>query len=159
MSDAFAGESQAHMRYAIFSDVAKKEGFGNIARLFKAISFAELVHASNHLGELGIIKKTTYNLQSAIDGENYEVEEMYPAFISVAKLQDEKGAIKSFDYAFKAEKIHSGMYQKAKQAVDAGKDVELGKVYICPVCGYTHEGEPPDNCPVCGVPREKFVAF
>jgi len=159
LSDAFAGESQAHMKYAIFAEVAENEGYKNTARLFKAISFAELVHARNHLRELGNIKQTGANLQVAIDGENYEVAEMYPAFIEVAKLQDEKGAIKSFDFAIKAEKIHSGMYQKAKQEIDAGKDIELGKVYICPVCGYTHEGEPPANCPVCGAPKDKFVEF
>lgn len=31
------------------------------------------------------------------------------------------------------------------------------KKYICPVCGYVHEGnEPPEKCPICGVPGEKF---
>ncbi len=159
LAHAYAGESQAHMRYQIFSEMAEKGGTPNIARLFKAISYAELVHARNHLKEMGLIKSTTENLQTAIDGENYEVDEMYPAFMEVAKFQAAKGAVKSFNFAFQAEQIHARMYQKAKETAEAGNDIELGKVFICPTCGYTHEGAPPDFCPVCGVPKDRFVSF
>ncbi len=32
------------------------------------------------------------------------------------------------------------------------------KKWKCTVCGYIHTGEaPPDNCPICGAPKEKFV--
>ena len=155
-----AGESQAHIKYAAFAAVAEKEGKANIARLFKAISYAELVHARNHLRELGKVKSTAENLQIAIDGENYEVDEMYPAFMEVAKMQEEKGAGRSFHFAIEAEKIHAQMYQKAKGAAESGKDIQIGKLSICPVCGYTHEGDDtPEKCPVCGVKKELFVTF
>ena len=95
LQSAFAGESQAHMKYALFSDVAEKEGKPNIARLFKAISYAELVHAKNHLTVLGGIKKTADNLETAIGGETFEVEEMYPVYNNDARLQNEKEAEKS----------------------------------------------------------------
>ncbi len=156
---AFAGESQAHMRYLIFSEVAEKEGKKNIARLFRAIAYAEQVHAQNHLRELAGVKDTPGNLAEAIAGETFEVEEMYPAYKAVAELQGEKGAERSTHYALEAEKIHADMYRKAKQAAEGGKDVELGTVYICPVCGYTVEGKVPEYCPVCGAPREKFKSF
>ena len=156
---AFAGESQAHMRYLAFADQAEKEGKSNLARLFRAIAYAEQVHATNHLRELGKIAGTPANLQEAIDGEDFEVAEMYPAYDAVAKLQNESGAIHSIHYAIEAEKIHAQMYKDAKAEADAGKDVAIGKVYICPVCGYTSEGDVPDNCPVCGAPRDKFREF
>jgi len=156
---AFAGESQAHMRYLIFSKKAEEEGKPNIARLFKAISFAEQVHATNHYRVLGMVKDTPANLEEAMGGENYEVEEMYPAFDAVAKLQDEKDAQRSIGYALEAEKIHEKMYADAKKVAEAGKDIEIGDVYICPVCGYTAEGSAPDRCPVCGTPKEKFAKF
>ena len=159
LSEAFAGESQAHMKYVIFAEQAEKEGFPNVARLFRAISFAERVHATNHLRTLGLIGKTADNLQSAIDGETYEVDEMYPSFKAVAKEQGEDRADRSFTGAYEAEKIHAEMYQKAKEAVLQGKDIELRDVYICEVCGYTVEGEPPETCPVCGAKREKFRKF
>lgn len=159
LSTAFAGESQAHMKYMAFSSVAEKEGFKNVAKLFKAISYAEQVHATNHARNLGLIGKTAENLQEAIDGESFEVEEMYPAYDSVAKLQEEKGAVKSIHYALEAEKIHAEMYTDAKEAVVDGKDIEIAEVYICPVCGFTVIGDAPDNCPVCGVAKSKFVVF
>jgi rubrerythrin len=156
---AFAGESQAHMKYLVFAKKAEDEGKPNIARLFRAISFAEQVHATNHLKTLDEVGNTAENLQTAISGENFEVDEMYPAYDAVAKLQDEKGAVRSIHYAIEAEKIHAAMYAEAKQAVEKGKDIQIGKVYICPVCGYTAEGEAPDSCPVCGVKKDRFVAF
>ena len=159
LKDAFAGESQAHMKYQIFSDEAAKDGFPNVSRMFKAIAHAEKVHARNHLKELGGIGKLTDNLQAAYDGETFEVDEMYPAYKAVAELQQEKGAVRSAHYALEAEKIHAQMYADAKKVVEAGSDIQLGTVQICEICGYTGEGEAPAVCPVCGAPAGKFTAF
>ncbi|MBN1637864.1 MAG: rubrerythrin family protein [Ignavibacteriales bacterium] len=159
LHEAFAGESMAHMKYEAFSKVADKEGYKNIARLFKAIAYAELVHANNHARNLGIIKTTVENLQTGIDGENFEIEEMYPAYDAIAKLQGEKGAEKSFFFAIEAEKIHSEMYKEAKQNVEAGKDPDYKDIYICDVCGYTHIGEFEGKCPICNAPKDRFTKF
>ena len=156
LNNAYAGESMAHMRYLIFSDCAEKEGKSNIARLFRSIAFAEQIHATNHYRELKAIRHTPENLQMAIDGETYEVEEMYPAYKMVAGLQDEKGAQRSATWAWEAEKIHAALYQKAKQAAEANRDIELSTMYICEVCGYTVEGKTPDTCPICKSRRESF---
>ncbi len=156
---AFAGESQAHMKYLIFADEALKEGFSQVARLFRAIAFAEQVHATNHLRALGAVGQSEANLQVAIDGETFEVDEMYPAYKAVAELQEEKSAVRSTHYALEAEKVHAGMYQRAKQAVEAGNDAKVGDIYVCEVCGYTVEGEVPARCPICGAPKEKFRKF
>ncbi len=159
LKSAFAGESQAHMRYLIFAKKAEKEGFSNVARLFRAVAYAEQVHATNHLVTLGLAGGTADNLQAAINGETYEVNEMYPAFKAVAELEEEKGAQKSTHWALQAEKIHAGMYQKAKQAVERKEDLALGSVFICGECGYTVEGSAPDRCPICGASKEKFRKF
>lgn len=159
LTSAFAGESQAHMRYTIFADKAEEEGYSNVAKLFRAIAFAERVHAKNHYDVLGNIRGSSDNLQVAIDGETYEVNEMYPAFKAVAELQGEEGAQRSTNWALQAEKVHAGMYQRAKQAVGRKEDIEIGPVQICEVCGYTVEGEAPERCPLCGAPKEKFRSF
>jgi rubrerythrin len=156
---AFAGESQAHVKYHIFADRAEREGFSNVARLFRALSYAELVHAAGHLKVLEGVQKTEDNLAAAIGGETYEVTEMYPAFIAVAEVQEEKSAIRSNNWALEAEKVHAGMYGMARQAVLAGEDAEVGDVHICEVCGWTVDGEAPDRCPLCGAKREKFRKF
>ena len=156
---ALAGESQAHIKYLAYSAQAAKAGKPNIARLFHAIAYAEQVHAMNHLKELGGIGDTVSNLQAAIDGETFEVDEMYAAYLEIAELQNEKGAKRSMRYAVEAEKIHVDMYGDAKIAAEAGDDMEIGEVYICPVCGFTHIGDLPDRCPVCNVKSERFKAF
>ena len=159
LEEAFAGESQASMKYGIFADVAEKEGFPQVARLFRAISHAERVHATNHLRVLGGINDTASSLDEAMGGEYHEVIEMYPAFDAVAHLQGEKGAQRSIHFALEAEKTHEKMYGEAKRLVEAGRDMESALVYVCPTCGHTVIGDPPDKCPVCGVKKEKFRKF
>lgn len=156
---ALAGESQAHIKYLAFSAQAEKAGKPNLARLFHAIAHAERVHAINHLKELGGIGDEVANLQSAIEGETFEVEEMYAAYLEVAELQGEKGAKRSMNYALEAEKIHAEMYADAQKAAERGEDFDIGEVHVCPVCGFTHIGEPPDRCPVCNAKKERFKAF
>lgn len=156
---AFAGESQAHLRYTVFAERAEREGLTNIARLFRAASLSERIHAANHLRALGGIGDVVQNLQTALNGENFEIAEMYPAYIEVAKLQEEASARRGMDEALAAEKVHSQLYARAKEAAAAGKDAELGTLYVCEACGFTMEGEAPDRCPVCGAPRTRFRQF
>ncbi|MCL5960642.1 MAG: rubrerythrin family protein [Chloroflexi bacterium] len=160
LSQAFAGESQAHMRYLIFADQAEKEGHLNLARLYRAIAFAERVHATNHFRALGQAGTTLDNLGVAIAGETFEVEEMYPAYREVAKLQEEKKAERSISYALEAEKVHAVLYGEAKQTLaNGGGDVLLGDIQICDVCGHTVVGQAPDKCPLCGAPRQHYRKF
>ena len=157
---AFAGESQAHVKYMVFSEEAQKEGKPKLANVFRAIAKAELIHAKNHLRALGGIKKSEENIAAAYNGENYEIEEMYPVFHEVAKFQNEKEAQRSTYYALEAEKIHREIYKKAKELDASGKDFDGETVYICPVCGHTHVGaEAPDKCPVCGCVKDKYIKF
>ena len=159
VQSAFAGESQAHMKYMAFGDAAQKEKLANVARLFRANSFAEQIHATNHLRTMSGIGKTADNLQVAMDGENFEVTEMYPAYIKVAEDEAEKMAVTFFNYALAAEKVHAGLYKRAKEAVDKGGDLDYFPIHVCGGCGFTVEGEAPDKCPICGAPKEKFVRF
>ncbi len=159
LKNAFAGESQAHMKYLAFAEKAERENLPNVARLFRANSYAEQVHAVNHLKTLSGIKTTLDNLQEAVEGENFEVDEMYPAYITVAIEQKEKGAEQTTRWALAAEKVHAGLYQKASEAVRNGRDAELKTLQVCSVCGWTVEGQAPDKCPVCGSPKEKFKEF
>jgi rubrerythrin len=156
---ALAGESQAHIKYLAFSEKAAAEKLPNIARAFKANAYAEQVHATNHLKTLGGIGTTKDNLDAAVGGENFEVEEMYPAYIVVAQAQGEKVAEKFLDWAMAAEKIHAGIYRGARVAAESGRDIDFKPVHVCSVCGFTMEGAAPDKCPLCGTPKDKFVTF
>ncbi|MHA1726777.1 MAG: rubrerythrin family protein [Promethearchaeota archaeon] len=153
---AFAGESQANRKYLAFAEQAEKEGFPQVAKLFRAAATAETIHAHNHLRALKGIKDTRENLKEAIRGEHYEFNEMYPKFLEDAKKESNKEAERTFYFANEVEKIHYGLYENALKAVEAGKDLEKKEVRVCPVCGYTVEGAVPDKCPVCGTSDSKF---
>ena len=156
LKEAFAGESQANRKYLAFALKADQEGFPQIAKTFRAAAAAETVHAHNHLRVLGGIKSTKENIQAAVEGEHYEFTKMYPEFLEAAKNEGNKDAERTFNYANEVEKVHHKLYSAALEAVENGKDLEKKDVYICPVCGYTHEGDPPDNCPVCGAAKTGF---
>ncbi len=156
LKEAFAGESQANRKYLAFAEQANKDGLSQIAKLFRAAAAAETVHAHNHLRVMGGIKSTIENLKAAIGGEHYEFNKMYPEFLADAKTEGNKQAERSFDLANQVEKIHHTLYEKALKAAEDGKDLEKQDIYVCPVCGYTHEGALPDKCPVCGVSKDKF---
>lgn len=156
LKDAFAGESQANRKYLAFAEKADKDGFAQVAKLFRAAAAAETVHAHNHLRALKGIKTTAENLKEAIGGEFHEFKQMYPEFIQDAIDEGNSSAERTFNYANEVEKIHHKLYKKALEAVESGKDLEKNEIYICPVCGYTHEGKPPEKCPVCGAIKKVF---
>ncbi len=153
LQEAFAGESQANRKYLAFAKKAEEEGFKQVARLFRAAAEAETVHAHNHLRELDGIKSTKENLNEAINGESYEFQKMYPQMIEDAKAEDNKLALRSFNYANEVEKIHAALYQKAFENLGKNPEVDY---YVCQVCGNTVENEPPDECPIC---KSKKPAF
>jgi rubrerythrin len=153
---AFAGESQASRKYLYFAEKADEEGRKQIALLFRAASDAETVHARNHLKVMQGIKSTSDNLKAAIDGEHYEFTKMYPDFIKQADAEGNKKANDTFDLANKVEQIHHRLYQTALAVLEKGQDMAEKPMYVCQHCGNTIEGEPPDRCPICGMPKSMF---
>ncbi|MBN1512305.1 MAG: rubrerythrin family protein [Phycisphaerae bacterium] len=156
LQEAFAGESQANRKYTAFAQQAEKDGFANVARLFRTTAEAEMIHALGHLTALGGIGTTAENLRAAIEGETHEYKEMYPPMVSQAESDGHK-AKRMFAYAVKAEAVHAKLYQMALEAVKAGKDLTETEFYLCPICGHIELGRPPATCPICGAKAEKFV--
>jgi rubrerythrin len=150
---AFAGESQANRKYLAFAEKADKEGYPQVARLFRAAAAAETVHAHNHLRALKAIGATADNLKEAIAGETTEFREMYPAMIAAAQAEKHQEALRSFEFANAVEQTHAQLFQKALANLEKK---ELVDIYVCSVCGHTVEGEPPDNCPVCKALKKFF---
>ena len=153
LRDAFAGESQANRKYLAFADKAEKDGYPQIAKLFRAAGAAETVHAHAHLRALGEIGSTADNLKVAVAGETHEFKNMYPEMIKDAKEEGNKTAERSFIFANEVEKIHAELYQNALDNMDSLEDADY---YVCSVCGMTVEHEAPDTCPVCGAKASAF---
>jgi rubrerythrin len=154
LKEAFAGESQANRKYLAYAQKADQEGYPQVARLFRAAAEAETVHAHNHLKAMDGIHTTEKNLKDAIAGETHEFKKMYPEMIEGAQSEGNRQAERTFTYANEVEKIHARLYENLLDGL--GSPVEPYPYYICPVCGYTAENEPPDVCPVCGAKGKAF---
>ena len=153
---AFAGESQANRKYLAFAKKADADGLTQVAKLFRAAAAAETVHANNHFRALDGVGTTHENLKTAIAGENYEWVSMYPEFIKDAEAESMKRALASFKFANEVEKVHEALYTKALTALEGGEPLPVVDYYVCPVCGFTHEGPLQGLCPVCKTPVEKY---
>jgi rubrerythrin len=171
---ALEGESNANAKYNAFATKADADGFHGAASLFRAAARAEQIHAGNHarvIVQLGgqasfkiheiEVKSTLENLKTALAGEQYEVETMYPGFLAEATAHNNTGAIRTFHGAFEAEKTHVRLYSEAIALVEAGKkDSWVSKTkefFVCPVCGYTSATpNEHERCPVCKAPWARF---
>jgi len=178
---ALDGESHASFRYRAFAKQADIEGYAGVARLFRAASVSEKVHAQSHQRVLktdeqiivdlnsdekislaiarleveGSIKTTAENLQSALDGETDEFKNMYPSMIRDAVEENALDARHSLEYAMSIEMIHAKLFKKALRDPAA---VQTPVYHICPLCGHTVENDAPKKCPYCGVDAQKFIA-
>jgi rubrerythrin len=124
LKEAFAGESQANRRYLYFAKVADIEGYPEVAGLFKDTADGETGHAHGHLDFLKQvgdpatgkpIGDTLKNLQSAVAGETYEYQSMYPGFAKTAREEGFAEIAEWFETLAKAEKSHAGRFEKAAQ--------------------------------------------
>jgi rubrerythrin/Fe-S-cluster-containing hydrogenase component 2 len=155
LMEAFAGESQANRKYLAYAKKAEKDGKMNAAKLFRAASDAETIHALKHFEVAGKIGSTADNLKDAVAGETYEYKDMYPDFVKEAEKEGNKAALMSFTFAMKAEEVHAKLYQEALENLDQTEEVFY---YLCPVCGNIEKFRP-DKCSICGVPGSKFIKY
>jgi rubrerythrin len=180
LTKAFIGESQARNRYTMYSKVAEKEGYEQIADIFLATADNEREHAKWNFQMLKQLKKelgleldsikveaeapltldnTIANLKAAIAGENYENTIMYPEFADIAEKEGFPKIATRLRAIGLAEVHHEDRYKKLLKQVEENtvfKKKEKVK-WVCKVCGYVHEGEePPKTCPCCSHPSNYF---
>ena len=154
LKEAIAGESQANRKYAAFAKKAEEEGYNAVAKMFRAASEAEAIHALSEMKALGIVKTTAENLKGAIEGETFEFTTMYPEFIKEAEAEGNSQAKRAFNFANEAEKVHAKLYQNLLDTMDSKPEVEY---YLCTVCGNVEVNAAPDKCPICGAPPKAFI--
>lgn len=150
---AFAGESQANRKYLAYAKKADQEGLPQVAKLFRAAAEAETIHALTHLRNAKKIGSTADNLQDALAGETFEFTKMYPGMIKDVEAEGEKAIAQYMGFVNAVEEVHANLYKKAIANPSGLPAVDY---YICPVCGYTHEGPMSDACPVCKAPAKNF---
>lgn len=169
---AFAGESQAKMRYEYFAKQAKKEGLEQISAIFEETAINEKAHAKRFFKFLeggmveitasypaGVIGSTLENLKAAAEGENEEWTELYPEFARIAEEEGFKEVASAFKLISKVEKAHEERYRKLYENLENGHVFEKGNkvVWKCRNCGFLHEGtKAPKTCPACLHPQSYF---
>lgn len=169
---AFAGESQARMRYDYFAKQARKEGLEQIANIFDETGFNERSHAKQFFKFLeggmveitasypaGVVGTTLENLKAAADGENEEWTDLYPEFARIAEEEGFKSVAALFKMIARVEKAHEERYRTLYNNLEAGMVFKRGDkvTWKCGVCGYLHEAlSAPQSCPICGHPQAYF---
>jgi rubrerythrin len=169
---SFAGESQARNRYTFFAKVADKEGYLQIADIFRETADNERQHAKTMFGYLeggmveitasypaGVIASTLENLKAAAAGENEEHTELYPSFAETADKEGFKDIAAMYRAIAKVEAEHEKRYLALADNIAHDKVFKKDKAvkWKCRKCGYVHEGaEPPKACPACKHPPAYF---
>ena len=176
LTQAFIGESQARNRYTFYSKIAKKEGFVQISEIFALTAEQEKEHASWEFRLIQNLKEkeneievsavaplvlgnTKENLVSAIEGELYETNTMYPDFAKIAREEGHEDIAKRLEAIAIAEKHHAERYEKLLKVLEDGTVFKKDKpvVWVCAECGYVHTGkEAPEECPSCSHPQAYY---
>ncbi len=156
MYQAYTGESKAALRLKVFAEKAVQEGYPQLARLFKVISFSEEIHGKRALRLLREVKSTEENLADSFESETRVAGVAYDNFTKRAEEVGDKAASLYFSQSKDVEEVHAKLYKEAMNHVIEERETTY---YVCEVCGYVSDGILPDECPVCGVGKEKFVGF
>lgn len=161
LEEAFAGESMARNKYDFFAKIAKKEGYEQIANIFKETADNEKAHAKLWFKYLngGSLGDTVSNLAAAAAGEHYENSEMYVRMAETAREEGFKEIARKFEMVGEIEKSHEERYLKLLKNIQEAKVFARGeeKVWVCLECGRVHVGKTaPEVCPVCGHPQAYF---
>ncbi|HEY3388499.1 MAG TPA: rubrerythrin family protein [Prolixibacteraceae bacterium] len=175
LKTAINSEATSSEKYAKFAQKAMEEGYDTIAKLFDATSKSEKIHAFNlgkvlekYTGSVGVadigsfeVKNTLENLQTAINGETYEMQTMYPGFIRVAEGEKAPEAGQSFTWAWGGEKGHLSYYRQVEASIAKGSEKDLPfEWYVCPTCGNIYN---PTNlkasCDFCLTKKVDFIGY
>ncbi len=153
---AYTGEAKAALRLKVYADKAEKEGYPQMARLFRVISFSEEIHGARALRMLKEIKSTEKNLAASFESETKVAGVAYDEFIKLATEEGDNVAATFFSQSRDVEDVHARLY---KEAMTHFMEERETTYHVCKVCGYVSDGVPPDECPVCGAKKEQFVEF
>ena len=154
----FEKECQASQRYRAFSKRARKDGYPNVARLFRLASEVERIHAQNSLTALNMVGTTVENLNSIIARERNENRITYPSILKHAISENHKARF-IIENNIKSKEAHSKLYFAALAALNEGKDITTGELYLCPFCGNILADKPDKNCMICSAPGDRFITI
>jgi rubrerythrin len=156
LREAYVGEAKAVLRLKMFAEKADKDGYPQIARLFRVIAFSEEIHGMRALRVLKEIKTTEENLAESFESEKTVAEIAYDRFVKMAEQAGDKQALLHFSQSRDVEETHAKLY---KQAMNHFMEERQAVYHVCKVCGYVADGVLPEECPVCAAKKDQFTTF
>lgn len=153
---AYIGEAKAALRLKVYAEKAEQEGYEQMAKLFRVIAFSEEIHGARALRVLKEIKSTEENLAASFESESRVAEVAYDQFIKQAEADRDKPALLHFSQSRDVEETHAKLY---KEAMNHFMEERETSYHVCKVCGYVADGILPEECPVCGAKKDRFVSF
>jgi rubrerythrin len=153
LQQAYVGEAKAALRLKVYADKAEKEGYPQIAKLFRVIAASEEIHGIRALRLLKEIKNTEENLALSFESETKVAGVAYEQFVKQAEADGNRAAALHFSQSRDVEEIHAKLY---KEAMTHFMEERETTYYVCLVCGYVSDGSLPDECPVCSAKKEQF---
>ncbi|HOF05482.1 MAG TPA: rubrerythrin family protein [Syntrophales bacterium] len=153
---AYVGEAKAALRLKVFADKAEKDGYPQIAKLFRVIAFSEEIHGTRALRLLREVKSTEENLAASFESEQKVAGVAYDEFIKMAEKAGNKAAVLHFSQSRDVEEVHAKLYKEAMTHLLEARETTY---YVCKVCGYVSDGVLPEECPFCGAKKEMFDRF
>jgi rubrerythrin len=172
LETAFEEETKNTANCRAYAARADEEGFQGIASLFRAIARAEQIHAANHArvlrsmsGRAGVeiplpqVEGSLENLRTALADQRFEVDYLYPTFLTAAVPLIDSTAIRTFHWALEADKSHVRLFWKLIPGVGADKSgwaYAPHEFFVCALCGYVAQDPESENCPSCNYLWERF---
>lgn len=156
LQQAYAGEAKASLRLKVYAEKAEKEGYPQIAKLFRVIAFSEEIHGARALKVLKEIKTTEENLEESFQSEKGVAAVAYGEFVKLAEAEGNQEAVIHFSQSRDVEGTHAKLY---KEAMNHFLEERETVYHVCLVCGYVADGVLPEICPVCGAKAEQFRPF
>ena len=151
---ALAGESQASVKYQLYAEKARQDGYEEMAQIFETTARNEKAHAQQWYEYLhgGQMADTKENLKLAASGEHYEWSDMYAEFAKTAREEGFDELAFLFEGVANIEKTHEERYLRLVQNIEEGLVFERGgeMIWVCRNCGHIHCGSSaPQVCPIC----------
>ncbi len=156
LRQSYTGESKAALRLKVFAEKAEREGYAQIAKLFRVIAFSEEIHGSRCLRSLREIKSTEENLAESFESETRVAGVAYDEFIKLANREGDETTAMILSQNRDVEETHAKLYKEAMANMMEERETDY---HVCKVCGFVSDGVLPDECPVCGAGKEQFVEF
>jgi len=147
LKEAYEGEAKAVLKLKVYAAKADKEGYPEIAKLFRVVEASEAVHGTRALMLLRA---------AGFESEEKVARVAYDRFVREAVETGDRAAELFFTQSRDVEETHARLYKKALDSMVSGRNTSY---FICEVCGYVSEDVSPETCPVCGAKRERFYDF